>query len=280
MAMTLNDKTAIAVIRTQNGVQLALKSSAEIRILDRSADELPDALSELNRNKKLIEDGRPLPRSADFDYLPPLASQSRIFCVGRNYRDHAIEVKSPPPEHPSVFLRIRESLVGHHARLQSPRASDQYDFEGEIAAIIGEHVDTVSETSAFDAIAGYTLLMDGSVRDYQKHSLLAGKNFFATGAVGPAVTPATTIQDPGSIGLETLVNGEIVQSGRLSELIFSVPSLISYLSHITPLRPGDVISTGTPAGVGMARTPPLWLKAGDEVEVRSDQLGRLRNKIV
>jgi 2-keto-4-pentenoate hydratase/2-oxohepta-3-ene-1,7-dioic acid hydratase in catechol pathway len=221
----------------------------------------------------------PLHAIAQLEFLPPVAEGARIFCIGINYKSHAGETGRDLPPQPSVFIRTSESVVGHGQPLAMPHASTHYDYEGELAILIGKRGRDIAQEDAMDHIAGYTAFNDGSVRDYQKHSVTAGKNFDASGACGPWVVMADELGDPGALQLATRLNGNEVQSSGTDLLIYSVPVIVSYLSRITALRVGDVIATGTPAGVGARRDPPLWMKAGDTVEVDISGIGVLRNHV-
>lgn len=211
--------------------------------------------------------------------LPPIDLASRIVCVGLNYRAHADEVGREQAGHPGLFLRAFDTLQGHGAALLRPRASAQYDFEGEIAVVIGRPGRHIARADALAHVCGYTCLMDGSLRDFQKHSVTAGKNFWRSGAIGPWVLTADAVPDPGSLQLTTRLNGQVVQQAGADSMVHDIPALIAYVSQWLPLRAGDVIATGTPAGVGLSRTPPLWLVPGDVLEVQVDPVGCLRNPI-
>jgi 2-keto-4-pentenoate hydratase/2-oxohepta-3-ene-1,7-dioic acid hydratase in catechol pathway len=195
-------------------------------------------------------------------------SQKKILCVGVNYRPHIEEMGREIPEHPVVFTRFASSLVGHGEPVIRPRVSEQFDFEGELAVVIGKTARYVSRESALDYVGGYCCFLDGSVRDWQRHTMqfTAGKNFEKSGAMGPVIA-AAEVDDPAALELTTRVNGEVMQHGRVADLVFDIPYLIEYCSTFAQLRPGDVIATGTPGGVGAARTPPAWLRNGDVVEV-------------
>ena len=204
----------------------------------------------------------------------------KILCVGVNYRPHIEEMGREIPEYPVVFVRFPGSLVNDGEPMLRPRVSEQYDFEGELAIVIGKVARHVSRADAYDHIGGYCCFMDGSVRDWQRHTgqFTAGKNFERSGAIGPMV-PAAQIQDPTALQLTTRVNGKLMQEGRISELVFDIPALVEYCSTFTELQPGDIIATGTPGGVGAARKPPVWLRAGDLVEVEIPSLGVLSNPV-
>ena len=209
----------------------------------------------------------------------PVPAPGRILCVGLNYKTHVAEVGRSMPEHPSLFLRQIGSLVAQGEPMRRPKASDNYDFEGELALVIGKAGRHIPAAEALAHIAGYTCFNDGSVRDFQKHSVTAGKNFEASGAMGPWLVTADEIPDPSRLTLETRLNGDVVQHAATDQLIYSIPTIIAYASTVMVLRPGDVIATGTPEGVGAGRSPPLWMKPGDVIEVTISGIGTLRNPI-
>jgi 2-keto-4-pentenoate hydratase/2-oxohepta-3-ene-1,7-dioic acid hydratase in catechol pathway len=194
---------------------------------------------------------------------------------------HIREMGRERPEYPVIFVRFADSLVGHEQPLIRPRVSEHYDYEGELAVVVGTRARHVSRANALEHVAGYSCFNDGSVRDYQRHGLqwTPGKNFHRSGSFGPWLVTADEQPDPRQLRLRTLLNGEVVQNESVAELCFDVPQLIEYCSTWTQLEPGDVIVTGTPGGVGAGRTPPLWMKAGDSVEVEISGLGTLRNRV-
>lgn len=213
--------------------------------------------------------------------LPPIPNPDKIVCIGLNYRAHAAEAGLKVPEFPALFLRLTNTLVPHMGSLVLPKASAEFDFEGELAFVIGKGGRHIRKERALEHIFGYACFNDASVRDIQfKHSLTAGKNFPATGGFGPCLVTADEMPDPAALTLTTRLNGEQVQHGTVDDLIFDVPSIVEYVSGFTELVPGDVISTGTPHGVGLGRKPPLWMKAGDVIEVEISGVGVLRNDVV
>jgi len=213
-------------------------------------------------------------------FLPTIPDAGKIICIGRNYKAHVAESGGKPLEFPSVFIRLATSQVGHGQPIRLSKLSSDYDYEGELALVIGTGGRHIPRERALSHIAGYVCFNEACYRDFQfKHSLAVGKNFAQSGAFGPWMTTADEIPEPSELELTTRLNGVQVQHASVSELIFDVPYLVSYLSGITELVPGDVIVTGTPEGVGFARTPPLWLKAGDDVEVEISRIGILRNKV-
>jgi len=216
----------------------------------------------------------------DVTLLAPVASTARVICLGVNYRDHAQEVNQEAGDCPPLFAKYPDTLVGHEQAIIRPRVSDTFDFEGEIAIVIGRPGRHIPRESAMDHVLGYSCLMDGSIREYQSHSPTAGKNFHRSSAMGPWIVTADEVADASAIELVTRLNGEIVQSATSRDMIFDIPTAIAYISRWTPLRSGDVISMGTPAGVGWARKPPLWMKPGDTIEVALAGIGTLRNTVV
>ena len=222
----------------------------------------------------------PLVERGTLTLLPPVPNPGKIVCIGLNYVDHAKEGGHPVPEYPAVFLRTRTSLSAPGAAMLLPPASDKFDYEAELAIVIGRRASRVSEAEALAHVAGYACFNDGSLRDYQKHSVTAGKNFPHTGPLGPWLVTADEIPDPAALTLETRVNGERRQHTGTGDMMLSVPELIEYISAFTPLSPGDVIATGTPEGVAHARKPPPWLVPGDVVEVEISGIGILRNPVV
>lgn len=211
----------------------------------------------------------------------PIPDAAKILCVGRNYRGHVAEGNLKLPEKPSVFLRATESFVPCGGALVRPRVSREFDYEGELAVVIGKPGRHIAREAALGHVFGYTCLNDGSVRDYQfTHSLMVGKNFYRSGSIGPWIVTADEIPDPTQLCLRTRLSGVEVQHARTDDLIFDIPTIISYISAFIPLDAGDVIATGTPEGVGFARKPPLWMKAGDEIAVEITRIGVLRNSVV
>jgi 2-keto-4-pentenoate hydratase/2-oxohepta-3-ene-1,7-dioic acid hydratase in catechol pathway len=206
---------------------------------------------------------------------------ARFFCVGINYMPHIREMGRERPEYPVIFVRYLSSLVGHERPLIKPAASEQYDFEGELAVILGRPARHVARQDAYDYVAGYSCFNDGSVRDYQRHGAqwTPGKNFESSGSFGPWMISADDAGRPQDMQLKTTLNGEVVQSESVGELCFGIPELIEYISTWTELQAGDVIVSGTPGGVGAGRNPPLWMRPGDTVEVDISGVGSLRNTV-
>ena len=219
-------------------------------------------------------------RLADVEWLEPIPGAPRIFCVGANYpKEHPLGGQVEAPAHPSVFQKAAEALVPHGGALRLPAVSEQLDYEGELAVVVGRGGASIPEKEALAHVAGYTCMNDGSVRDFQKHSVWAGKNFARSGAIGPWLVTADEVGDPARLTLVTRLNGEEVQRSGLDRMFFSVQRILSYLSEITPLLPGDVVAMGSPEGSGAQRQPPRWLKPGDRVEVEIAGVGLLSNRV-
>ena len=214
-------------------------------------------------------------------FAPLIPNAARILCVGINYREHIREMGWESPEFPTLFTRFPDSLVGHGEPIVRPRVSSQFDYEGELAIVIGKPARYVRAAEALDYVAGYTCFLDGSVRDWQRHTtqFIPGKNFPATGGCGPWLVTTDEVPDPARLQLVTRVNGEVLQSAPVSDLCFDVPRIIEYCSGFCLLNPGDVIATGTPSGVGAARKPPRWLEPGDVVEVEISGIGILQHHV-
>ena len=215
--------------------------------------------------------------------LPPLPSPPKIVCVGLNYADHSAESGFKVPDYPTIFGRFASSLIGHRAPIVRPLASEQLDYEGEFVAVIGAGGRNIPKERALDHVIAYSLFNDASIRDYQFKApqWTVGKNFDDTGAFGPYLVTADELP-PGCRGLrlQTRLNGQVVQSASTDDLVFDIPTLISTLSEAFRWEPGDIIVTGTPSGVGLARKPPLWMKPGDVCEIELEGLGVLSNPIV
>jgi acylpyruvate hydrolase len=214
--------------------------------------------------------------------LPPVPTPPKILCVGRNYAEHAREGGSEPPDVPIFFGRFRHTLLGPGEPFVLPRVSSQVDFEGELAVVVGRGGRDIPEDRALESVAGYTIFNDISVRDYQRRTSqwMIGKNFDRSGPLGPALVTRDEVPDPQDLLLTVDVSGERMQEASTGTMIFSVAFLVAYISQILTLEPGDLIATGTPSGVGFARTPPRWLRDGDVVRVSITHLGVLETPIV
>ena len=216
-------------------------------------------------------------------YLPPLSSPEKVICVGLNYRDHSAESGFKQPDYPTLFSRFNSSLIGHGAPIVRPLVSTQLDYEGELVAIIGQGGRHIPRERALDHVIAYSIFNDASIRDYQFKSpqWTIGKNFDDTGAFGPMLVTADELP-PGAadLKLQTRLNGVVVQEASTTDMVFDVATLVAIISEAITLRAGDVIVTGTPSGVGLGRKPPLFMKAGDVVEVEIERIGVLSNSIV
>lgn len=218
---------------------------------------------------------------AEIMYLPVITDPGKIICIGHNYEEHRIETERDKTENPTVFLRVADSQTGHLQPLLMPPESDHFDYEGEIAVVIGKGGRRISRADAWEHVAGYSAYNDGSVRDWQRHTsqFTPGKNFVGTGSFGPVLVTRGEIADGEELSLTTRLNGQVMQHATTAMMIFPIPRLIEYVSTFTPLAPGDVIVSGTPGGVGARRQPPVWMKEGDLVEIEVSKIGVLRNRV-
>lgn len=218
---------------------------------------------------------------ADVALLPVVPNPGKIWCCGLNYYEHVEECGATPPSAPLFFLRNASSQVAHGVPVVRPRESEQFDFEGELAVVIGKSGRRIAKEDAHDYVAGYACYNDVSVRDWQLRTPQwdVGKNFWRTGSFGPCLVTADEIPFGTDLALVTRLNGEAVQRSSTRMLIHDIAAQIAYLSTISPLEPGDVIVTGTPGGIGAMRKPPLWMKDGDTVEVEIERVGLLRNTV-
>ena len=238
------------------------------------------AAGAIDTMRSIAQRATPDRKLADIRFLPVIPQPGKILCAGINYRSHAAEMARELRKQPSMFIRFADTLVGHGGELIRPKVSDNFDFEGELALVIGKGGRHIAPDRALEHVAGYTCFVDGSVRDYQKFSVTSGKNFPGTGPLGPWLVTTDEIPDPGRLTLMTRLNGKEVQRSPTELLIYSIPQIIAFCSDFTALSPGDVISTGTPEGVGHSRKPPLWMKAGDALEVEITGIGVLRADVV
>jgi len=247
---------------------------------------LPDLKSFLAAEGLGLLASSPIAKTTDyangqFTYLPVIPNPNKVLCVGLNYEEHRQETGRPVTEHPAIFTRYADTLIGHDAPMVLPPNSTSLDYEGELAVVIGKAGFRVSESDALSLVAGYSVFNDGTLRDWQRHTaqFTPGKNFPGTGAFGPALL---TPQEAGELAdkrIETRLNGDVMQKAVLGDMIFSVPRIVAYLSGFTQLSPGDVIATGTPGGVGFKRDPQVFMASGDRVEVSIEDIGDLVNLI-
>ena len=211
----------------------------------------------------------------------PIPNQRRMLCAGLNYhKKYPLGGEVKLPKQPVYFNKPPGSLVAHNEALVRPIASDQLDYEVELAVVIGRSGRHISESDALEHVAGYTILNDGSVRDWQRHGVAAGKNFYRSGSCGPWIVTSDLLPDPSALSVTTRVNGEQRQHSGVNEMIFSVEELVAYMSQIMPLEPGDIIATGSPEGTGGSMEPQVWLSAGDQVEFEVPGIGLLKNSVV
>lgn len=228
-------------------------------------------------------------RSADvslqeIEFLPPIPDPGRIICIGQNYKSDMVKQGKEFPQYPILFTRFRDSQVGHAQPIIRPLVSKKYDFEGEMAFVIGKSGRHIKVDDALNFVSGYSCYNDGSVRDYQRHTSqdTPGKNFWHSGSFGPWLTTADEIPVPEDMVVTTHVNDVLLQRGEISDLLFGVADIITYLSSIFPLQPGDIVATGTaasPFGCGALQEPPVWLQPGDTVKVTIEQVGTLLNTV-
>lgn len=219
---------------------------------------------------------------ADVRLRAPIMRPGKIICVGLNYRDHAEESKMTIPDVPTIFAKFPTAVIGPGEPIVLPKASSKPDYEAEFAFVIGKRGRHIPEAQWRDYVFGYTIVNDVSARDFQMATTqwMIGKTFDTFAPMGPAIVTADEIADPHALNIGLKLSGELMQSSNTRHLIFDVPRLVAYLSSVFTLEPGDIVSTGTPGGVGFARKPPRWLKTGDAVAIRVDGLGELVNPVV
>ena len=271
-----------------NGLAVRTKTGGWAGLLEGTSG-FPGSLEALlTRGNSLNDAAAVLARGKPVDLdrvtlLPVLSNPGKIICIGLNYADRSAESGFKQPDYPTLFGRFNSSLIAHGAPIVRPKLSEQLDYEGELVAVIGKGGKNISKAQAFDHVVGYSIFNDASIRDYQFKSpqWTMGKNFDDTGAFGPALVTADELP-PGCLGLKlvTRLNGRVVQSAMIDDMVFDVATQIALVSEAITLSPGDIFVTGTPSGVGLARKPPLWMKHGDICEVEIDQLGILRNPVV
>ncbi|MDB3910774.1 fumarylacetoacetate hydrolase family protein [Paracoccaceae bacterium] len=219
---------------------------------------------------------------SDLTLLPVIPDPAKILCIGLNYQKHKEETGRPDVDNPTIFTRFSDTQIGHGQPLVKPNVTERFDYEGEMAVIIGRAGRNIAETDALGHVAGYACYNEGSVRNWQRHTsqFTPGKNFPGTGAFGPYLVTPQEVGDYRALPIQTRLNGRVMQEATLADLIFPVEKLIAYVSQFTPLAPGDVIVSGTPGGVGDKRDPPVYMVPGDTVEVEIGVLGILRNPVV
>ncbi len=218
----------------------------------------------------------------DVSFLPPIPRPGKIVCLGHNYRRHIAEMGSALPDYPVLFAKFSNTLIGHRQPIVLPKVSHMVDYEAELTLVIGRRGKDIPQTQeAFTYLAGYTIFNDVSVRDYQRRTVqwLQGKTFDGSGPIGPALVTSDEIADPNAFDMMLRLNGEVMQQANTNDFIFDIPTILAYISQIMTLEPGDIIATGTPSGVGTARKPPVFLKAGDRVQIEISGLGTLENPV-
>lgn len=280
----------IAFTRKNGGCALGARIDDK-NLVDLTAAGLPDTLDELLRQgeagmraaRDAAKQARHVMALDGIRHLPPVRHPAKAFAIGLNYVDHVAESNFEPPKHPVVFQRYPSSWVAHDEPLARPRVSAQFDYEAELVAVIGKGGRYIPKESALEHVAGYSLFNDGSVRDYQlrTNQWTLGKNFDASGSFGPEFVTADELP-AGAKGLriQCRLNGELMQDANTKDMIFDVATLVSVCSEAMALQPGDIIITGTPSGVGLARNPQVWMKPGDVCEVEVDGIGVLRNRVI
>lgn len=282
----------LSSVRTAAGNTLAIRRDGELFDLRAVDPSLPDGVGALvgmgaEALGRARDAGSRVGRDAKLDegsltFRPTVERHGKILCIGRNYAAHAREGGAEPLAYPDVFMRAATSLVGHEQPLVRPKASHQFDYEGELVVVIGRRGRHVRREDALAHIAGYSVFNEGSVRDYQRKATqwTMGKNFDGTGGFGPdLVTPDELPDGAAGLGLTTRLNGDLMQDGNTNDFLFPVAQVIAILSEAMTLEPGDVVLTGTPSGVGYARKPPVFMKPGDRVEVTIEGVGTLRNAV-
>jgi 2-keto-4-pentenoate hydratase/2-oxohepta-3-ene-1,7-dioic acid hydratase in catechol pathway len=278
----------LATVITDEGLRLHVRGrSGYVDVASATGDErLSDLTAVLAGGPEVLElvrgaseqDGREL---AEEEYGPAVPDPRRILCFGVNYLEHALEGGRPPTKWPEVFVRGSDSVAAPYGDLVKPDLSSRFDYEGELGIVIGTGGRYIRAEDALSAIAGYVIVMDGTAREWQRASTqwTPGKNFDATMPIGPEVVTVDEL-DASDLQLTTTLNNEVMQSASTAQMIFDIPRTVEYVSSFTTLRLGDVIATGTPGGVGFARTPPVWLQPGDLIEVEIERLGRIANRVV
>ena len=277
-----------ATVNTPDGPRLHVRASeGYIDVAQATGDmRLADVRAVLDADRSTMDairdvstgQGRSL---AEQEYAPAIPQPNRVLCLGVNYVEHALEGGRQPTKWPEVFVRGADSITSPYGELVKPSLSSRFDYEGELGLVIGRGGRYISAADAFDAIAGYVVVMDGTAREWQRAATqwTPGKNFDATMPIGPELVTTDEL-DVSDVQLTTRLNDEVMQSARTSLMIFDIPRTIEFLSSFTTLRAGDVIATGTPGGVGFARNPPVWLTPDDVIEIEIEGVGRISNRVV
>lgn len=276
--------------RTDGSIAWGWKSPQGIQDVCGADDSLPISTCELIRNwdslqPKVVSLIKKLgPTDEPLELLCPLDTPGKILCIGLNYRDHALETNAPIPEEPIVFSKASSTMIGPNVPIEIPPISSQVDYEAELVVVVGKRLRKADHEEARQAIFGYTAGNDVSARDWQKgkpgNQWLLGKSFDTFAPIGPAIVPAGSIQDPMNLRIQSRLNGKTMQDSSTKELIFAPEMLLSYISQVLTIEPGDILFTGTPAGVGVARTPQVFLQHGDQLEVEIEGIGVLSNPCI
>jgi acylpyruvate hydrolase len=283
----------LCTIQRDGKAVVGVKTDAGIIDLSKQMPRGPKSVVEILAGGKAVQDAvkkacaKPkagaVVKEKQAKYLPPIPNPGKILCIGLNYRKHAEETNNPIPAYPIVFCRFNNTLAAHNAPMLSTTHSDQYDWEAELAVIIGKRTRNIAKDKALSAVAGYSVFNDGSVRDWQRKSggqFTLGKNFDGSGGFGPDIVTSDELPKGGApLRIMCRLNGETMQDSNTEDMIFDTVTLVSELSKVMTLEPGDIIITGTPSGVGAGRTPPVWMKPGDVCEVEIEKIGVLRNPI-
>jgi len=276
--------------RPDGSIAWGWRSQQGIQDLCAADDSLPTSTRELiirwkELQSRIVSLIKKLgPSDQPLELLCPLDTPGKILCIGLNYRDHAIETNAPIPEEPIVFSKAPSSFIGPEDPIEIPSISQQVDYEAELVVVVGERLKKSTQEQAQQAIFGYTAGNDISARDWQKgkpgKQWLLGKSFDTFAPIGPAIALASSISDPQNLKIQSRLNGQLMQDSSTRELIFSPAMLLSYISQVLTIEPGDLLFTGTPAGVGVARDPQVFLKPGDRIEVQIESIGTLSNLCV
>ena len=281
LAFDKSGQPAIGIRRGKEVVDLSAAAPNLPRDVPALLAAGPSALEAAKKAAASPPSGAVLPEEG-LVYHPPVWNPGKIVCVGLNYADHAAESGLKKPDYPVLFLRVATTLVGHKQPLLVPRCSGQFDYEAEMVVVIGRKGRNISAKDCLDYIAGYSVFNEGSIRDYQfkSQTWTSGKNFDGTGGFGPDLVTADEVPPAGKgLRIRTRLNGETLQDATTNDMMFDVPELIETISEVMTLQPGDIIVSGTPSGVGFARKPPVWMKAGDTCEIELEQVGVLSNPI-
>jgi acylpyruvate hydrolase len=281
----------LATVRTERGLRLHVRAATGAGYIDVAQaigdERYADLIAVLAGGERALDAVRRVADGEGHDHReeelgPAVPHPPRVLCLGVNYLEHAIEGGRPEaPAWPESFIRCPETVAPPYGPLVRPALSERFDYEGELGLVVGRGGRFIPAEKAMDAIAGYVVLNDASAREWQRagSQWTAGKNFDGTMPIGPELVTTDEV-DISDLQLTTTLNGEVMQSARTSQMILDVPSAVEYFSSFTTLRPGDVIATGTPGGVGFARKPPVWLKPGDVIEVSIEGIGKIRNNVV